>query len=181
MMKCNIKESGVYLIKNCINGKVYVGSTLNFSSRIKRHRADLAKNKHHSIKLQRSYNKYNHQNFEFIPIQYCSKEYLIKIEQYWIDYFDSYNNGYNSSPNAGNCLGYKQTDEHKRKISAGLKGFKRSEENKQNMRLANIGKVITQEQKDKISKKLMGHTHSEKTKIKLSKIGKGKVRSEESK
>jgi group I intron endonuclease len=181
MLKCTIKKSGIYIIKNYLNGKVYVGSSLNFSDRIKRHRADLKNNKHHSIKLQRAFNKYGIDSLEFIPIQYCAKDEILIYEQYWINYFDSYTNGYNSVPIAGNCFGYKQTDEHKRNISNGLKGFKRSEENKENMRLANVGKVISEETKDKIRKTLTGNKLSDETKNKLSKINKGKIHSEESK
>lgn len=169
MIKCNIKKSGIYLIKNNINGKVYVGSTLNFSSRIRRHRADLNKNVHHSKYLQRSYIKYGFDYFEFIIIEYCDKHELLISEQFWINYFDSYNNGYNTTPIAGNCLGYKQSDEHKKKISDSLKGYKRTEENKINMSLANKGKILSDETKNKISNSLKGNKVSDETKEKISK------------
>jgi group I intron endonuclease len=180
-MKCNIKKSGIYIIKNNINGKVYVGSTVNFYDRIKKHRANLKNDKHHSIKLQRACNKYGFENLEFIIIEFCGKDKLIESEQFWINHFDSYHQGYNSTPNAKNCLGYKQTEEHKKNISNGLKGYKRSEENIENMRLANKGKILSEETKNKLSIINTGKIHSEETKNKLSIINKGKKHSEDSK
>jgi hypothetical protein len=54
---------GVYCIKNTITNKVYIGSSLNIKSRLKTHIFSLKNNKHHSLKLQRSYNKYGKDNF----------------------------------------------------------------------------------------------------------------------
>ena len=48
--------SGIYLISNSKNGKVYVGSSKNIEKRKKQHFKDLENNTHHSVKLQRSYN-----------------------------------------------------------------------------------------------------------------------------
>ena len=47
------KKSGVYIIKNTLNGKVYIGSTISgFKKRIKEHIYELIKNKHHSNHLK---------------------------------------------------------------------------------------------------------------------------------
>ena len=83
----------VYKIINLITGKVYIGSTNNIKNRFWRHQRQLHLNKHHSIKLQRSYNKYGIDNFKFETIEECSKEDLIQREQYYIDLYDSYNEG----------------------------------------------------------------------------------------
>lgn len=136
----------IYLIKNIVNGKVYVGSALKVNYRWNVHRSQLALNKHHSIKLQRSYNKYGVDAFEYIIIQYCEKENLIKSEQFWIDYFDSYKKGYNCTPIAGSNIGKKHSAEFSKKMSELKKGNKNrlghkfSDETKEKMRQAKIGK-----------------------------------------
>ena len=39
-------SSGVYIITNIINNKIYIGSTINFSKRWKKHKQHLNNNKH---------------------------------------------------------------------------------------------------------------------------------------
>ncbi len=118
-------ESGIYIIKNLVNGKVYVGSSVNLHRRWVVHKYRLKANKHHSIKLQNSWNKYGSDAFEFITIQLCKKENLITEEQYWIDWFDSYLIGYNCTPKAANSnFGAKHSEETK-KINSDLRKGKR--------------------------------------------------------
>jgi len=59
----NRKFSGVYLIKNNVNKKIYVGSSLNIYKRINKHFAELRRGKHYNNLLQRSYNKYGESSF----------------------------------------------------------------------------------------------------------------------
>jgi group I intron endonuclease len=59
------KIVGVYQIKNLINGKMYIGSSINVLNRWSRHKTELINEKHHSIKLQRSVNKYGIINFTY--------------------------------------------------------------------------------------------------------------------
>lgn len=76
----------VYSILNIVNDKRYVGSTINPSSRLREHFNSLSKGSHHSILLQRAFNKYGEHSFtvdileEDIPLNI-----LRDREQYWID------------------------------------------------------------------------------------------------
>lgn len=97
---------GIYAIKSKTNGKYYIGSTSVFSDKIikgflKRwicHCHLLNVNKHHSTKLQRHVNKYGLYDLEFLIIEelidplMCSNR-----EKYWLDYYNSYYKGFNSS------------------------------------------------------------------------------------
>jgi predicted GIY-YIG superfamily endonuclease len=59
----------IYAIRNKVNSKLYVGSTKSFTRRRYSHTSDLKNNKHHSLHLQNSYNKYTKDNFEFIILE----------------------------------------------------------------------------------------------------------------
>lgn len=48
----------IYSIYNTITMKYYIGETLHPQERWQRHLSDLISNKHHSHKLQASFNKY---------------------------------------------------------------------------------------------------------------------------
>jgi len=168
-------ESGIYQILNKINGKSYVGSSYLTKKRIKEHRFQLLKNKHHSIKLQRSTNKYGIENFEFNVIEYCDRDKLIEREQYWIDLLNSCKFGYNMRQIADSNLGLKRTAETRAKISASHMGKKRSAEHKANISAAKsginhnfYGKKFSKEHKANISAAKKGVRHSEETKRKIS-------------
>jgi len=86
--------SGVYKIRNIINGKLYIGSSFNIYKRWTNHKKDL-KDKKHQLKLQNAWNKYGEQNFifeliEVVDISECNtkleiKNKLYKAEQYYLD------------------------------------------------------------------------------------------------
>lgn len=92
-------ESGIYRILNIKNKKCYVGSSNCLSKREKQHFKMLEKGEHHSLKLQRSWNKTKNKkvfNFEVLEkVENLDK--LKEREQYWLDYYDAYEQGYNCS------------------------------------------------------------------------------------
>jgi len=88
--------SGIYGIKNKVTGKHYIGSTKNFSKRWGEHKYHLKRGTHHSIKLQRSYDKHGVSSFEFFILQEvedCSQ--LREVEESFIKLYQSWINGYN--------------------------------------------------------------------------------------
>ena len=91
------KKSGIYMIQNLINGKMYIGSSYNIFKRVSRHRTELKHNKHCNEYLQRSYNKYGLNNFIFLELEFCEKSELLTREQVYLDKYMSYEkeNGYN--------------------------------------------------------------------------------------
>lgn len=96
------KMSGIYKIENLINGKIYIGSSINMESRFKSHFGALRGNRHHNIYLQRSFNKHGEDNFDFEVIEQCDKGIMLEREQYYIDLFDCANRliGYNICENS---------------------------------------------------------------------------------
>ena len=75
---------GIYLIKNNINGKVYIGQSTNIYERWSEHKR-IAKNDL-TIKypLYLAMRKYGIENFTFSIIEECSQELLNEREIYWI-------------------------------------------------------------------------------------------------
>lgn len=128
--------SGVYQILNVVNGKMYIGSAAFISKRWSWHIQALKRGKHHSILMQRAWNKYGESNFQFTILQIVDVKELIGIEQKWMNASKCANPkfGYNIYPIAGRPLGKKLSEAHKLKISIGGKGKKRSEATKIKMR-----------------------------------------------
>ena len=116
------KTKGVYSIhfknSNCI--KLYIGSTisnLGFYNRWKSHISSLRRNKYSCHILQKAYDKYGEENMIFKIIEECEEDICLIREQYFIDLYDTYNNGYNARKNAENNYGLKHTTETKNKMS----------------------------------------------------------------
>lgn len=112
-------NSGIYLIKNMVNGKAYIGSTKNLNDRKYQHFSDLRLDKHHNPHLQYSFNKYGEKSFEYYIIAYCPEDKLLEREDFYINYLQSMNRnkGYNLSTAERHII----TDEQKKKISESLK------------------------------------------------------------
>ena len=98
--------SGIYAIMNKINSKIYIGSSKFVGARLNEHKYDLIKNIHHSYKLQKSFLKYGIDNFSFILLEKCSEAILLEREQYYIDFYRSYdrNFGFNICPKANRTV-----------------------------------------------------------------------------
>lgn len=93
-MEGNVKQQncGIYKIENLINGKVYIGQSKNILRRWQEH-----KNKYKTLntKLYLAMREDGIENFDFSIIEICPLELLNEKEQYYIDYFNSANDGYN--------------------------------------------------------------------------------------
>lgn len=83
---------GIYKIVNKVNGKMYIGQSVNIAERWKNHKID-AKSK--DFPLYRAIRKYGLDNFLFEVIEQCRIEELDDKEIYWIKFYNTYDNGYN--------------------------------------------------------------------------------------
>lgn len=115
-----MKKCQIYSIKNIINNKRYIGSSIHLLTRLRVHFQFLRNNKHYNSKLQRSYNKYGKDNFitEILEeFEYDNSNIQFEREQYYIDKYDSFKNGLNESPTAYNGTLVKWSEERKIKVS----------------------------------------------------------------
>ena len=110
---------GIYGIKNLINGKIYIGKTgMNFGDRWDSHRSLLNSGKHDNPHLQRAWDQYGQNNFEFIVIEDCNVDDLSDREKYYIKLYKDMGLAYNihDGGDEGYNLGKHLSDETKRKI-----------------------------------------------------------------
>lgn len=96
----------IYLISNSINEKVYIGQTLiDPLDRWQQHLSKL-KNKKHNPKLQHFINKYGIGTLKFEVIESnLLEEDLNQVEINYIEFFDSFKNGFNCTEGGGSVFG----------------------------------------------------------------------------
>jgi group I intron endonuclease len=123
------KVSGIYKIINKVNGKYYVGSSQNVYGncfgRWEEHLRDLKNNIHSNGHLQKSWNKYGKDNFEFILIKKVNISELLVEEQKYLDIAKTEQNKcYNICfDSTAPMRGRKHSAESKRKLSILKKGI----------------------------------------------------------
>jgi len=101
-------NSGIYKITNIVTKDFYIGSSCKLSTRKRVHFSQLNKNTHNNKYLQNSFNKHKEESFVFEILAICPSEYLLKLEQWFIDNLKPQ---YNQLQKAGNSKGYKHTEE----------------------------------------------------------------------
>lgn len=141
-------RAGIYIIKNKINEKYYIGESLNVKKRIYQHCYGGDQVLHKAIE------KYGIDNFE-IYVEYfdgISKSALIELEESLIVKYNSLSpNGYNICSKGNDFSGCVHSDETRSKISLALKGIKRSPEEIKKSSVNRTGLKRTKEQIQNIS------------------------------
>jgi group I intron endonuclease len=114
----------IYKITNKIDGKFYIGSTEYPERRFKEHATDLNKGRHHSLYLQRAWDKYGEDNFKFEILRYCTRNKRRVYEQHFLDRLRPYDYeiGYNMNRKVDSRYGRKMSKEACLKMSIAKKG-----------------------------------------------------------
>ena len=170
----------LYKITNQLNGKVYIGQTVNDKRRWVAHKS-YAKQDEPVQYVHRAMKKYDIENFTYEVIDFAFNQWQADCLE--INYIKQYNSrskkhGYNIAhggnvtwqsglpPEAYPMYGKHHTEEHKQYMSDLFKGKR-------------LAPPATEETRQKISNSLMGHLVSEETREKLSDAHMGKILSEE--
>jgi group I intron endonuclease len=113
-------ENLIYKCTCLANGKVYIGlTTKGLAHRISNHvRTSKCTNRNNMF--YNAIKKHGKENFAWDVLEYCDEGELEKREIFWIRYFDSYHNGYNST--TGGELKKEYSTVSKLKMSMGRKG-----------------------------------------------------------
>lgn len=182
--------SGIYCIRNIINGKIYIGQSKSCVYRWREHKSELRGGYHGNSYLQASFDKYGEEAFEYSILEECEESRRDEREMFWIDQYNSTNRDFGFNRLFGGCLnknhsqetkdviskalkekgikppsqsGQKWSEERRLKMSALMSGRKLapcSEEKKEMLRVANLGKVASEEAKRKMSEKSKGNTRA---------------------
>lgn len=91
-------KSGIYRITNLINGKIYIGRSVNLKDRKSKHKTKIS-----NTIISKAIQKYGHDNFLFEVIEYCELDKLVEREGYYFDLLQPFreNNGYNILRDSG--------------------------------------------------------------------------------
>lgn len=151
------KKIGIYQIINIINNKKYIGSSIDMYKRWTEHKRHLRRNKHHSIALQRAWNKYKEESFIFEVIEELSSIEFLKAKEQ--NYLNQFKPEYNTSKSSiCPMLGRKHSQETIQKFKQRPK--KLGPDNHA------YGKKWTEERKQEQIKKMTGQKRTEETKAK---------------
>lgn len=87
----------VYRITCLVDGRSYIGGTLDLTRRWKEHRSGLRGGKHSNHRLQAAWNEHGENAFEFVVLQACSAADLRATEDRMLTEYDAHENGFNLS------------------------------------------------------------------------------------
>lgn len=141
--------TGIYCIHNKSNNKYYIGSASDLQKRKINHFSMLRNNSHHSIYLQRAWNKSkNKEDFEFIILEECEEKELIDKENYYLNLLCDSKNYINKVNNnflklSYNILPYAQKGFSGRHRKETIEKLKLCHPNKRNINVYNnMGEII---------------------------------------
>lgn len=155
----------VYGIRNTVVNKWYVGSSIDTNRRFKEHNWGLKNNKHHSAKLQRAYNKYGKDAFEYhILAEYSTDTNLDQHEILWTILLDAIKNGYVLKAGTRNHI---VSEESRKKMAQSHIGHKHSKETRKKMSDAGKRKIFSEEHRKKLSEAAKGKVFTEQHKANM--------------
>lgn len=99
------KPAGVFQVKNTVNGKALLGSSLNLEGKLNRHRLTLSIGRHPNELLQKEWNEYGADKFVFEILEVVKikddtnvEDELTLLEQIWLEKLDPFGErGYNTN------------------------------------------------------------------------------------
>lgn len=172
---------GIYKIKNQINNKVYIGQSIDIYTRWYNHKHDLRNGVHYNTHLQKSWDKYGEENFEFSIIEVCDQNNLDALEIEYIAYYQSHSAqfGYNmSSGGIGGGIPNEETRKKLSQVNSGennpMFGKKHTEETKSKIRQKKVGDKNYMYGKRGENSPSYGRKHTEAELEKMRNVNKGK-------
>lgn len=128
---------GIYRITNKINGKSYIGQSVDIEERFKHHKKYRRTCEYNKI-LYKAIKKYGIENFSFEIIDICKKEELDEKEIYYIEKYGTFKNGYNMTKGGEGLGGYvfsrKSIEKRAKSVKNYYKKYSRSQESREKVR-----------------------------------------------
>ena len=129
------KKTGIYKITNLINGKVYIGQSIDIEHRWYQEKRLNGVNDH----LKSAFLKYGLENFCFEILEECQQEELNKKECLYIKNYNSFDRNFGYNETTGGSKGHIQ------------RGRKLSQKTREKISEAKKGKCFTEEHKKALS------------------------------
>lgn len=145
-----MKIAGIYKITNRINGKVYIGQTVDFKRRKKHHFVDLRHGKHCNAHMQKAFDKYGEANFTMELLFECDESLLDQEEIRVIKQYHATDSRYGYNLMTGGQKYRHFTKEVREKMSAARKGRKFSPQHKAHLSASRKGIKIPREAVERI-------------------------------
>ncbi len=98
---------GIYKFENKITHQCYIGQSTDIERRYLDHKR---KSSLGTTKFYKAIQQYGFDNFDFVVLEECSEQELDERERYWINYYNSFINGYNSTTGGNQYTSKKLTD-----------------------------------------------------------------------
>ncbi len=175
--------SGIYLILNTKNGKLYLGQAQDLRRRWNEHTRKLRNNIHKNAHLQAAWNKYGATAFVFKVLEHCDIDRLNEREQHFLNIYIPKGNCYNIALDVlAPRRGIPHSIETRRKMSEAtrrqippMRGRNHSEMTRRKMsEAAKKRQPVSDETRKKIGEANRQRLPvSDKTRIKLSELSKG--------
>lgn len=128
MSKKKYKQCGIYCYHNIVNGKNYVGQSVDLVSR----HQDFTKNRVYSGKaFQNAINKYGKENFQYSVLTHCKEEELNFFEAFYIARLKTTDRRYGYNSTSGGDSKGRLTDDAKKHMSDAWTEERRKEKSKE--------------------------------------------------
>jgi group I intron endonuclease len=161
---------GIYKITNKINGKCYIGQSINIEKRFRDHKAPRSL-KRNSI-LSRAIKKYGIQNFEFSIICECKREELNEREMFFIKEFAAaYNMNDGGCGNRGHLVSAETREILSKKCREAWNNFPEEIKQKiikENLKGPAIGHIVSMGTRQKLRVINLGKKASDLTRKRMS-------------
>lgn len=176
----------IYIYKNKQNSKIYVGQTKNLDERKVQHKYE-ALSRNTNYPLYNSIRKYGLDNFDILELESVEDNFIDSREEYWIQFFKSYDRDYGYNLELGGCKNKFLSKETRLKMSQtrnrnfengitipSMLGKHHTTETKQKISNANLGKCYNSlEHMNNLhrltSERLLGTNISQEIRNKISK------------
>jgi group I intron endonuclease len=145
----------IYKIQNAVDGRMYIGQSVNPAQRAKRH---FWKN-NKCVKLGNALQRHGHDSFSFSVLYWCKdKADANEVEALLIDLGDTRENGYNITPGgygtgAGQdnpFFGKQHSEDLKARFSAERRGVPMAEGTRKKIAAANRNRTMSEATKEKL-------------------------------